>query len=111
LLPQIVGVEPSSTQFLDARTIRLAVYRLLAVGANGQVAERVNVRQRAIRGPKIVNSVSYVGSVAFEEAGKALHGISGGVGSRGKRSRNASPLGAVPACTVRVPVPSKFQAA
>src|SRR6516225_6965023 len=48
LLLQIGRVEPGGSQFLDARTVGPAVYRLLAVGANGHVAERVNVRQRAI---------------------------------------------------------------
>src|ERR1700730_1846589 len=48
LLLQISGVEPSGAQFLDARTVGPAVYRFLAVGANGQVAVRMNVRQRTI---------------------------------------------------------------
>src|ERR1700730_18016103 len=48
LLLQIGRVEPGGAQFLDTRTVGPAVYRLLAVGANGQIAVRVNVRQRAV---------------------------------------------------------------
>jgi Transposase IS66 family len=39
---------------------------------------------------------------------RARHGLSGGVGLRGKRSRTAFPLGAGAACTVRVPVDHKI---
>jgi hypothetical protein len=60
--------------------------------------------------PKSLTQSLIVGSVAFEEAGihrvtpradpaRARHGISGGVGSHGKRQKNASPLGAVAACS------------
>src|SRR5438132_7957345 len=48
LLLPINRVEPGGAQFLDARTIGPAVYRFLAIGANGQVAVRMNVRERAI---------------------------------------------------------------
>src|SRR5215469_11118804 len=47
-LLQIGRGEPGGAQFLDARTVGPAVYRLLAVGANGKVAVRMNVWQRAV---------------------------------------------------------------
>src|SRR5882762_1088402 len=48
LLLQIGRIEPLGAQFLDARTVGPAVYRLLAVGANGQIAKRMHVRQRPV---------------------------------------------------------------
>src|SRR5258708_8734285 len=45
LLLPINRIEPGGAQFLDARTIGPAVYRFLAIGANGQVAVRMNVRE------------------------------------------------------------------
>src|SRR5208282_2168438 len=45
LLLQIGRGEPGGAKYLDAGTVGPAVYRLLAVGANGQVAVRVDVRQ------------------------------------------------------------------
>src|SRR5262245_24052269 len=43
LLLQIGRGEPGGAQFLDARTVGPAVDRLLAVGANGEVAVRMDV--------------------------------------------------------------------
>src|SRR6516162_10519558 len=45
LLLQIGRGEPGGAKFLDARTVGPAVYRLLAVGANGQIAVRMDIRQ------------------------------------------------------------------
>jgi len=48
LLLQIGRVEPGGARFLDARTVGPAVYRLFAVGANGQIAVKVNVQERPV---------------------------------------------------------------
>ena len=62
LLPLQIG-GPGGAQFLDARTVGPAVYRLLTVGANGQIAERMDVRQRAVR-PPILSGIGDVKSLA-----------------------------------------------
>jgi len=72
--------------------------------------------------PKSLTQSLIVGSVAFEEAGahepypaptppECVTGKLAVSARPGKRSRTASPLGAVAACTVSVPVPAKFHAA
>jgi hypothetical protein len=48
LLLQIGGIKPGGAQFLDERAVGPPVYRLLAVGANGEIAIRMNVGHRAI---------------------------------------------------------------
>jgi len=66
LLLQIRRFEPGGAQFLDAGTVGPAVYRLLAVGADGQVAERMDVRQRA--------ELYLLGPIGRSEAGRARTG-------------------------------------
>src|SRR6516164_2081824 len=48
LLNKIAGIEPGAAQFLDARAAGPAVVSGLVVGAQRRVAERVDVRDRAI---------------------------------------------------------------
>src|SRR5215470_4693779 len=48
LLGKIAGIEPGATQFLDARAVGPAVVGGLAVGPQIRIAERVDVRDRAI---------------------------------------------------------------
>src|SRR5712671_7191155 len=48
LLGKIAGIEPGTVQFLDARAVGPAVISGLAVGPQSRIAERVDVRDRAI---------------------------------------------------------------
>src|SRR3984893_9808332 len=48
LLGKIAGIEPGTPQCLDARAVGTDVITGLAVGPQGRVAERVDVRYRAI---------------------------------------------------------------
>src|SRR6516165_6117987 len=48
LLGKIAGIEPGATQFLDAQAVGPAVVSGLAVGPQIRIAERVDVRDRAI---------------------------------------------------------------
>jgi hypothetical protein len=47
MLLHIDRVEPGGAQFLDPRTVGPAVYRLLAGGANGEIAVWMSVQERA----------------------------------------------------------------
>jgi hypothetical protein len=48
LLGKLAGIEPGAAQFLDARAVGPAVISGLAVGPQSRIAERVDVRDRAI---------------------------------------------------------------